>query len=95
MLGPHAGTPGGAIEGMPVEDLLQAWNAPFDSDDPQLSGCPALPVPPPPPLPPHAQRVQAKLRWEREMERDYFVEAALERESEGEMRKNLNEVKRI
>jgi hypothetical protein len=29
------------------------------------------------------------------MERDYFVEAALERESEGEMRKNLNEVKRI
>lgn len=60
VLGPHAGTPGGAIEGMPVEDLLQAWNAPFDSDDPQLSGCPALPVPPPPPLPPHAQRVQAK-----------------------------------
>ena len=29
------------------------------------------------------------------MERDYFVEADLERESEGEMRQSLNAVKRI
>jgi hypothetical protein len=49
VLGPDAGTPGGAIAGMPVADLVKAWNAPFDSTDPQLSGCPALPVPPVPP----------------------------------------------
>ena len=48
VLGPNAGTPGGAIEGMPVADLLKAWNAPFDSENPELSGCPALPLPPSP-----------------------------------------------
>ena len=38
VLGPDAGTPGGAIAGMALEDLVAAWNAPFDSDNPQLSG---------------------------------------------------------
>jgi hypothetical protein len=51
VLGPQAGTPGGAIEGMPIADLLKAWNAPFESDNPQIGGCPALPVPPPPTAP--------------------------------------------
>ena len=48
VLGPNADVPGGALGGMPVSDLLAAWNAPFESTDPQKSGCPALPVPPSP-----------------------------------------------
>jgi hypothetical protein len=46
VLGPQAGTPGGAISGMPIQDLLTAWNAPFESTDSAKSGCPSLPLPP-------------------------------------------------
>ena len=49
VLGPDAGTPGGALSGMPLSDLVAAWNAPFESENPQLNGCPALPTPPLPP----------------------------------------------
>ena len=46
VLGPGAGQPGGALGGMPMAQLLDAWEAPFASDDPARRGCPALPTPP-------------------------------------------------
>eukprot|EP00756_Hemistasia_phaeocysticola_P001849 Hpha_TRINITY_DN11283_c0_g1::TRINITY_DN11283_c0_g1_i1::g.167459::m.167459 len=39
-LGPHAGKPGGAIEGMPVQELSDAWSAAFLPED--QGGCPSL-----------------------------------------------------
>eukprot|EP00037_Helgoeca_nana_P017311 m.163931 g.163931 ORF g.163931 m.163931 type:complete len:310 (-) comp23933_c0_seq4:143-1072(-) len=42
VLGPDAGTPGGTIAGMPLSDLLVAWNLPFATTDPTKKGCPAL-----------------------------------------------------
>ena len=41
LLGPGGGQPGGAITGMPVEILFDAWSKPFESDDPTIGGCPA------------------------------------------------------
>jgi len=35
-----------SIGGLPVKDLVHYWTAPFESDDPSVGGCPALPVPP-------------------------------------------------
>lgn len=40
VLGPDAGKAGGTISGMALEDLLKAWKAPFESDDPTKGGCP-------------------------------------------------------
>ena len=34
------------IGGLPLEDIIRFWEAPFESDDPEKGGCPALPVPP-------------------------------------------------
>jgi hypothetical protein len=51
VLGPDAGSPGGAVTGMDLEDLVAAWQAPFASTDPSRSGCPPLPTGPIPPLP--------------------------------------------
>ena len=51
MLGPDSGTPGGAVEGMDLDTLVTAWQAPFESTDPSRSGCPALPTGYIPPLP--------------------------------------------
>ena len=51
VLGPDAGTPGGAVAGMNLETLMDAWLAPFASSDPSKGGCPALPTGPIPPLP--------------------------------------------
>jgi hypothetical protein len=42
VLGPDAGTPGGAVAGMPLQDLVTAWGLPFASEDPAKKGCPAL-----------------------------------------------------
>eukprot|EP00035_Acanthoeca_spectabilis_P025175 m.457199 g.457199 ORF g.457199 m.457199 type:complete len:303 (-) comp21211_c0_seq1:60-968(-) len=42
VLGPDAGTPGGEVAGMPLNDLVMAWNLPFASDDPSKKGCPPL-----------------------------------------------------
>lgn len=42
-LGPEAGKPGGKTEGMPLQTLLDAWNAPFESEDPHTGGCPHIP----------------------------------------------------
>jgi hypothetical protein len=44
---------GGAVTGVPLEALVEAWTAPFESEDPAQGGCPALkpspgPAPPPP-----------------------------------------------
>lgn len=44
ILGPDAGSPGGKVSGMPLNDLIAAWDAPFASDDPSKGGCPSLPV---------------------------------------------------
>lgn len=41
-LGPDSGKPGGAVTGMPLDDLVNAWTAPFDSTDPAKGGCPPL-----------------------------------------------------
>lgn len=30
--GPESGIPGGKVEGMPLEDLLDAWTEPFTTD---------------------------------------------------------------
>jgi hypothetical protein len=40
LLGPGGGQPGGAITGMPVEILFDAWSKPFESVDPAQGGCP-------------------------------------------------------
>lgn len=39
-LGPDAGTPGGAVAGVPLQTLLDAWNRPFLPE--AEGGCPAL-----------------------------------------------------
>eukprot|EP00755_Sulcionema_specki_P014778 Sspe_Gene.57631::Locus_31612_Transcript_2_3_Confidence_0.500_Length_1221::g.57631::m.57631 len=41
-LGPDAAKPGGAIAGIPLKDLITAWDAPFASEDPTKGGCPPL-----------------------------------------------------
>jgi len=46
ILGPDSGTPGGAVEGMPLDDLLSAWQMPFASTDPAQGGCADLPPKP-------------------------------------------------
>uniref|UniRef100_A0A7S0LIH3 Uncharacterized protein n=1 Tax=Coccolithus braarudii TaxID=221442 RepID=A0A7S0LIH3_9EUKA len=33
------------VEGLPLEDLIGYWSAPFQSEDPALGGCPGLPIP--------------------------------------------------
>lgn len=43
-LGPDAGRPGGTVTGMALEKLLEAWMAPFASDDPAKGGCPNVGV---------------------------------------------------
>lgn len=40
VLGPEAGKPGGALAGMPLPDLLDAWDRPFRPES--EGGCPAL-----------------------------------------------------
>ena len=42
VLGPGGAVPGGKITGMPIADLLTAWDLPFASTDPSQGGCPAL-----------------------------------------------------
>ena len=42
VLGPDGGKPGGAIAGMPRDQLLAAWESPFASTDGSKGGCPAL-----------------------------------------------------
>mmetsp|Transcript_63364 Transcript_63364/g.147609 ORF Transcript_63364/g.147609 Transcript_63364/m.147609 type:complete len:321 (+) Transcript_63364:58-1020(+) len=44
VLGPDAGKPGGKVAGIPLDSLVQAWTAPFQSDDPARGGCPELPI---------------------------------------------------
>ena len=34
------------VAGLPLDDLIAFWTAPFESDDPAKGGCPGLPVPP-------------------------------------------------
>jgi len=43
VLGPDAGKAGGAVTGIPLEQLTAAWDKPFQSED--EGGCPALPIP--------------------------------------------------
>eukprot|EP00040_Diaphanoeca_grandis_P015248 m.77569 g.77569 ORF g.77569 m.77569 type:complete len:329 (+) comp25027_c0_seq1:92-1078(+) len=49
VLGPNADKPclpgQPCVTGMPLDDLLTAWDRPFVSEDPTLGGCPALPGP--------------------------------------------------
>ena len=42
VLGPDSKTPHGAVEGMPLQDMITAWDLPFASDNPATKGCPAL-----------------------------------------------------
>jgi hypothetical protein len=42
VLGAAAGTPGGAVGGMPLPTLAAAWALPFASSDPSKGGCPAV-----------------------------------------------------
>ena len=44
-LGPAASKPNAPIGGMPISELLGAWDAPFASDDPEKGGCAAIPIP--------------------------------------------------
>ena len=46
VLGPGASKAGGAVTGVPLDDLTKAWDAPFQSEDAAAGGCPALPIPP-------------------------------------------------
>ena len=47
VLGPDAAkSTGWKVAGVPLDDLVRFWEAPFASDDPQKGGCPPLPVPP-------------------------------------------------
>jgi hypothetical protein len=46
VLGPFAGKAGGEVTGMPLADLVSAFDAPFESEDPANGGCPGLPIPP-------------------------------------------------
>ena len=41
VLGPDAGKAGGAVTGMPLPDLIAAWDLPFSPES--AGGCPALP----------------------------------------------------
>ena len=46
VLGPDASKPfGWKIAGIPIDDLLSYWSAPFESEDPSKGGCPGLPIP--------------------------------------------------
>ena len=54
------------MTGMPLEALVAAWEAAFDSTDPAKAGCPPLPTGPIPPLPvgsPLAQLPWGAERW--------------------------------
>lgn len=42
VLGPDASKPHGTVTGMPLSDLVTAWNLPFESNDPTRGGCKAL-----------------------------------------------------
>jgi len=47
VLGPDASKPNDwKVTGIPIDDLIQFWSAPFESDDPAKGGCPGLPIPP-------------------------------------------------
>jgi len=47
VLGPNAGKRiGWNVTGLPLDDLIAFWSAPFESDDPARGGCPPLLVPP-------------------------------------------------
>ena len=47
VLGPEAAKPKGwSIGGLPLDQILSYWTAPFESDDPAKGGCPGLPIPP-------------------------------------------------
>ena len=58
VLGPDAGTPGGAVAGMPLDDMLTAWNRPFLPV--AAGGCPALPTAT---AAQRARRVAPRSRW--------------------------------
>lgn len=45
VLGPGAAEPHGKVTGMPLADLVAAWNVPFASSDPTKGGCAALAPP--------------------------------------------------
>ena len=45
VLGPGAAEPHGKVTGMPLADLIAAWNVPFSSSDPTKGGCAALTPP--------------------------------------------------
>lgn len=42
VLGPDAGAPGGALAGMPMEQILGVWDQTFGSDDSLPGACPAI-----------------------------------------------------
>lgn len=42
VLGPDSGRAGGQVTGIDAHELLRAWKAPFDSDDPKKGGCVGL-----------------------------------------------------
>ena len=44
-LGPGAAVAGGQVTGMPLSDLVAAWDLPFASSDPSKGGCAALAPP--------------------------------------------------
>ena len=47
VLGPDAAKQyGWKVGGLPLDDLIRWWTAPFESDDPKKGGCPGLPIPP-------------------------------------------------
>ena len=47
VLGPDAAkATGWKVAGLPLEEIIRMWEAPFASSDPAKGGCPALPVPP-------------------------------------------------
>ena len=43
VLGPQSAHSKNTTGGMPMEDLDNAWRAPFASDDPSKGGCPEIP----------------------------------------------------
>lgn len=48
ILGPDSGKPNGTVQvGVGIEELTRYWKRPFESSDPALGGCPALPPMPP------------------------------------------------
>lgn len=61
VLGPDSGTPGGAVTGMAISDLVDAWDAPFNSNDPSKGGCPSWS--PPPPVPGAAEPEARRTTW--------------------------------